>query len=62
MFPSGATIGGVKELVFADAIGLAAIALADLTADEVSTENVVHSLVVTEAPSVGAGNGTRVAA
>jgi hypothetical protein len=33
-------------LVFADALGLAAVALADLTAHEVSTEHVVHSLEV----------------
>jgi hypothetical protein len=34
-------------LVFADAIALGVIALADLTAHEVTTENVVHRLVVT---------------
>lgn len=33
-------------LVFADALALAAVALADLTAHEVSTEHVVHSLEV----------------
>ena len=33
-------------LVLADAIGLAVVALADLTAHEVSTEHVVHSLDV----------------
>jgi hypothetical protein len=33
-------------LVFADALGLAAVALADLTAHEVGTEHVVHSLEV----------------
>ena len=34
-------------LVFADAIALGVIALGDLTAHEVTTENVVHRLVVT---------------
>jgi hypothetical protein len=56
--------GGVKEvlvmklsprfltwLVFADAIALSVIALADLTAHEVTTESVVHRLVITEAPA-----------
>jgi predicted membrane protein len=38
-------------LVFADALALGVIALADLAAHEASTENVVHRLVVTEAPS-----------
>ena len=33
-------------LVFADALGLAAVALADLTAHEVGAEHVVHSLEV----------------
>lgn len=33
-------------LVFADALALAAVALADLSAHEVSTEHVVHSLEV----------------
>lgn len=33
-------------LVFADALALAAVGLADLTAHEVSTEHVVHSLEV----------------
>lgn len=41
-------------LVFADAIALGVIALADLTAHEVTTESVVHRLVVTEAPSTTA--------
>jgi hypothetical protein len=41
-------------LVFADAIALAVIALADLTVHEVTTENVVHSLVVTESPAADA--------
>ena len=34
-------------LLFADAIALGVIALGDLTAHEVTTENVVHRLVVT---------------
>ncbi len=38
-------------LVFADAIALAVVALADLTAHEVTTENVVHRLEVTTAPA-----------
>jgi hypothetical protein len=39
--------GGVLTwLVFADALALAAFALADLTAHEVGTEHVVHSLEV----------------
>jgi hypothetical protein len=38
-------------LVFADAIALGVIALADLTAHEVSTESVVHRLVITETPA-----------
>jgi hypothetical protein len=38
-------------LVFADAIALGVIALADLTAHEVTTESVVHRLVITEAPT-----------
>jgi hypothetical protein len=37
-------------LVFADAIALGVIALADLTAHEVTTESVVHRLVITETP------------
>jgi hypothetical protein len=41
-------------LVFADAIMVGVLALADLTAHEATTENVVHRLVVSEAPS---GNG-----
>jgi hypothetical protein len=41
-------------LVLADAILLGVIALADLTAHEVTTEKVVHQLVVTGTP---AGNG-----
>jgi hypothetical protein len=38
-------------LVFADAIALGVIALADLAAHEATTESVVHRLVVTEAPA-----------
>jgi len=38
-------------LVFADAIALGVLALADLTAHEVTTENVVHRLVITETPA-----------
>ena len=37
-------------LVFADAIALGVAALADLTAHEVTTENVVHRLEVTGTP------------
>lgn len=37
-------------LVFADALGLAAVALADLTAHEVGAEHVVHSLEVRTVP------------
>lgn len=40
-------------LVFADAIALGVVALADLAAHEASTESVVHRLVVTGAPSAG---------
>ncbi|MGH3155477.1 MAG: hypothetical protein ACRDNF_02705 [Streptosporangiaceae bacterium] len=42
-------------LVFADAIAIGVVALADLSAHEATTENVVHRLVVTEAAST---NGT----
>ena len=38
-------------LVFADAIAIAVIALADLAAHEATTEKVVHQLVVSEAPT-----------
>jgi hypothetical protein len=38
-------------LVFADAIALGVLALADLTAHEVTTESVVHRLVITETPA-----------
>jgi hypothetical protein len=37
-------------LVFADAIALGLLALADLTAHEATTEKVVHQLVVHDAP------------
>jgi hypothetical protein len=40
------TGGALTWLVFADALALAAVALADLTAHEVSSEHVVHSLDV----------------
>ncbi len=40
-------------LVFADAIALGVAALADLTAHEVTTENVVHRLEVTGSPAAG---------
>ncbi|HEY2579504.1 MAG TPA: hypothetical protein VGI74_24605 [Streptosporangiaceae bacterium] len=43
-------------LVFADAIAIAVIALADLGAHEATTEKVVHQLVVSEAPA-GAATG-----
>jgi hypothetical protein len=46
-------------LVLADAILVGVIALADLTAHEVTTEKVVHQLVVTGAP---AANGHAAAA
>lgn len=46
---SGALLGW---LVFADALALVAVALADLTAHEVSTERVVHTIDVrTQAPT-----------
>ena len=47
-------------LVFADAIALGVAALADLTAHEVTTENVVHRLEVTGSPA--AGRSGRIAA
>jgi hypothetical protein len=47
-------------LVFADAIAIAVIALADLAAHEATTEKVVYQLVVSEAPT-GTATG-RVAA
>jgi hypothetical protein len=39
-------------LVFADALALALVALADLTVHELSTERVVHQLEVRDAPAV----------
>ena len=48
-------------VVFAGGVALAVIALADLTAHEVTTENVVHQLVVTQAPA-DAPAGSRAAA
>lgn len=44
-------------LVFAGGIALAVIALADMAAHEVTTEKVVHQLVVTETPVGAAVNG-----
>lgn len=44
------TGGALTWLVFADALALAAVALIDLTAHEVGTEHVVHSLEVRPAP------------
>jgi hypothetical protein len=38
-------------LTFAGGVALAVIALADLAAHEVTTENVVHQLVVTQTPA-----------
>jgi hypothetical protein len=40
-------------LVFAGGVAIAVLALADLTAHEVTTEKVVHQLVVTHAPADG---------
>ena len=42
--------------------GLAVIALTDLAAHEVTTENVVHQLVVTQSPAEAPVNGSRAAA
>ena len=42
-------------LVFAGGVALVVIALADLTAHEATTENVVHRLEVTSAPAPAAG-------
>ncbi|MFJ6120359.1 hypothetical protein [Streptomyces sp. NPDC092129] len=41
-------------LVFADALAMAAVALGDLTAHEVSTERVVHALEVRNVPAPAA--------
>ena len=49
-------------LVLAGGIALALIALADLAAHEVTTENVVHQLVVTQSPADAVANGSRAAA
>jgi hypothetical protein len=38
------------------------IALTDLAAHEVTTENVVHQLVVTQSPADAVANGSRAAA
>jgi hypothetical protein len=48
---SGSLLGW---LVFADALALVAVALADLTAHEVSTERVVHTLDVRERAGISA--------
>jgi hypothetical protein len=48
-------------LVFADAIALGVVALADLTAHEVTTENVVHRLVITETPAASESSAPRAA-
>jgi hypothetical protein len=49
-------------LVFADAIALGALALADLTAHEVTTESVVHRLEVTETVAGSDAPAGRIAA
>lgn len=49
-------------LVFADAIALGVLALADLTAHEVTTENVVHRLVITDSAAHSESGAGRVAA
>jgi hypothetical protein len=49
-------------LVFAGGVALAVIALADLTAHEVTTENVVHQLVVTQSPAGAPAHGSQAAA
>lgn len=49
-------------LVFAGGIALAVIALVDMAAHEVTTENVVHQLVVTETPVSAPVNGDRLMA
>ena len=53
--------GTVLTCVFADAIALGVIALADLTAHEVTTENVVHRLVITETPAASESSAARAA-
>ena len=42
----------LTALLFADALAVALVALADLTVHELSTERVVHQLQVTDAPVV----------
>jgi hypothetical protein len=49
-------------LVFADAIALGVLALADLTAHEVTTENVVHRLVITDSAAASESGTGRLAA
>jgi len=49
-------------LVFAGGVAVTAIALADLFAHEVTTENVVHRLEVTESPATARVNGSRAVA
>jgi hypothetical protein len=48
--------------VFGDAIGLAVLALADLAGHEVSTERVVHELVVKNSPTEREATAPRLAA
>src|ERR1700733_179153 len=55
-------IGVLTWLVLADAIALGVVALADLAAHEVSTENVVHRLEVTSTPRTGDPAAERLAA
>src|SRR5579875_1776290 len=47
----------IAALVFAGGIAMAVIALGDLTAHEVTTENVVHRLEVTAPARVGSAAG-----
>jgi hypothetical protein len=49
-------------LVFADAIALGVLALADLTQHEVSTEATVHRLEIADTPASGASGAGRLAA
>ena len=49
-------------LVFAGGVAVTVIALIDLAAHEVTTENVVHRLEVTESPASLPANGSRAAA
>jgi hypothetical protein len=48
LVPTGAVL---SWLVFADAIAVGVLALADLTAHELTTENVIHRLEVTGSPA-----------